>query len=246
MTTTTTVKRRRFTPAVIATGALGSIVMALSMNGTLAAFAAKIDNTNNFASVKAISLEEQNEGGTDTSNNCTATTSGAAAQCDTINKFGAAQFTPGAGGSSTTSIQMRNTGSVPISAFKLWADVCKVGTVNDNNTPTDLTDDTFAAASTQPTDLTATLCGKMNVKVDTQVVTGTTGTAAPAAGAGWTNVHNGVATSLPTTDATAIALGAIPAGSTMWVQFTTSVADADLSDLQGQAAGQVLHWEASA
>lgn len=242
---TTTVKRRRFTPAVIATGALGSLVMALSMNGTLAAFAAKIDNTNNFASVKAISLEEQNEAGSDTSNNCKATTSGAAAQCDTINKFGAAQFTPGAGNTKTTSIQMRNTGSVPISAFKLWADACKVGTVNDNNTPADVTDDTFAAASTQPANLAATLCGKMNVKVETQTVTGTTGSAAPTGGT-WASVHDGPATGLPTTDAAAIALGAIPAGSTMWVKFTTSVADADLSDLQGQAAGQVLHWEASA
>lgn len=232
---TTTVKRRRFTPAVIATGALGSIVMALSMNGTLAAFAAKIDNTNNFTSLAKVALEEYNEDGTTGGgNNCTTTVAGTAADCSTINKFGGGTASDTA---TDTIIQMQNKGDLAISTFKVWGDVCESGSLDAS--------DNFTADATQPT--TDDICDKLQVTVYESEelalgaasgdVTTWTAKAGPVSLNGFTKADF----------ANGFALSSIAKDQKRFYKFSVVLpSGTDAGAAAGKTAKQTIHWEAQA
>lgn len=129
--------RPRFAPAAVLAGAVGSIALAASMTGTLSAFTASINNTVNTTAAGTLSMQEQNGAGTVTCNSTDAgTISTNAATCSTINKYGGGTtMVPGTPISTTISI--KNTGTVAASTFTLSPTACTQttnGTVNGSAT----------------------------------------------------------------------------------------------------------------
>lgn len=113
--------RRRLTPATIATGAMGSLILALSLNGTMAGFVASIENTVNTAGTGVLEMTEANSDGTVT---CTSDTSGSAVDCATINKYGG-DLTMGPGEAPiATTITINNSGTIDPDAFTLTPGTC--------------------------------------------------------------------------------------------------------------------------
>ncbi|MBA8795580.1 hypothetical protein FHX74_003216 [Friedmanniella endophytica] len=154
-------RRRRFTPLALITGAAGAAVLALSMNSSLAAFTASITNSVNTAGAGTLVMQEQNQAGsvtclsTDgTGNNVT----GNAATCATINKYGGSTtLVPGQ--TSSTTVTIKNTGTVPANTFTLAPGTCtQSGGVTGSATD---------------------LCSKLTVVI-TQTVGGNTTTVSPA------------------------------------------------------------------
>jgi len=138
-------KRRRRIPALLAAGAAGSLLMAMSMTGTLSAFVASIQNSVNTTSAGTLTMRETDSTGAITCDS----TEGAdnAAVCEEINKYGGATLLPGGTGSTTT-VKITNTGTVTPSSFTLTGGACTQG----GSAPTGIT------AATD-------FCSKVNVKV---------------------------------------------------------------------------------
>ena len=115
---------RRFTPAAVLAGAVGSIALAASMTGTLSAFTASINNTVNTTAAGTLIMQEQNAAASVT---CTSTDAGTistnAATCATINKYGGSTtMVPGT--PITTTISIKNTGTIAASTFTLTPTAC--------------------------------------------------------------------------------------------------------------------------
>lgn len=111
--------RLRFVPLTIASGVLSATLLSLSLTGTLSGFAASITNSSNTTASGYLTMQEQNAGGTVT---CTSTDGGSvstnSATCSTINKFGGST-TLAPGGSTATTVTIKNTGTVNASTFTL-------------------------------------------------------------------------------------------------------------------------------
>ncbi|MDQ7994072.1 MAG: hypothetical protein REI45_15485 [Propionicimonas sp.] len=131
--------RRVAIPALIAGGA-SALVLAFSMTPTFAALTAAIQNTVNTAGSGTLVMEET----TGSTITCTSTDGGGvssnSATCATINKYGGnLAMAPGAAGAVTTTIQIRNAGTVAASAFTLTGGACTQSTNGTvNGTATDL------------------------------------------------------------------------------------------------------------
>ncbi|GAA1341194.1 hypothetical protein [Arthrobacter roseus] len=154
-------KRRRFTPAVLAAGVLGTLLLSLSMTGTLSAFTAQITNNTNTAASGSLIMKETSSDGVKEclSTGIGTTVTNNAATCSTINKFGGSNaMLPGT--KVTTQINIQNVGTAPASTFTLTPAACtqaKVGTYS--GTATDL-------------------CAKMNIVIKSGAATVFTGTLA--------------------------------------------------------------------
>jgi hypothetical protein len=165
-TNTPEIKRRRFTRASIVTGVLGAALLSVSMTGTLSGFVASITNSTNTAGSGVIAMQETSNTGTPAT--CSSTDGGVTANsatCTTINKFGGnLNMVPGM--TSTTSITIKNTGTVAASSFTLTPGANCVQSKNGslNGTATDL-------------------CAKLNVVITSGTTTVFSGTAASLAGA---------------------------------------------------------------
>lgn len=112
-------KRRRLAPAVVAAGALGTAVLALSMTGTLSAFTAAITNSVNTTGLGTLTMQETSGAITCNSTDGNSTNT---ATCATINKYGGQTLVPG--GSSTTTVSIKNTGTATPTTFTLTPGAC--------------------------------------------------------------------------------------------------------------------------
>ena len=210
-------KRRRFTPIALLAGVAGVVLLSLSLNSTLSAFTASITNSNNTAASGTLTMQEAN--GATTCNSTDSTTINVnAATCATINKYGGSTVmapTNVAGTSNlvTTTITIKNTGTIAAGTFTLTAGAC---TPSANGTPTG----------------SGNLCTKLNVAIyAAATATGTpifTGT--PAA----FNTANGAASPL--------ALTAPAAGVTQSYTFVVSLPNNADNTFQGLSASQPLIW----
>lgn len=132
-------KRRVAIPALIAGGA-SALVLAFSMTPTFAALTASIQNSLNTAGSGTLIMEET----VGTTITCLSTDGGSvstnSATCATINKYGGnLAMTPGTASTSTVSISIKNTGSIPATAFTLAGGACTQSTNGTaNGTATDL------------------------------------------------------------------------------------------------------------
>jgi hypothetical protein len=132
-------RRLRWAPLSIAAGVLATGAIALSMNGTLAAFTASITHGSNTAGAATLGMQETGTAGvsgTCNSNDGTAASVAAnAASCTTMNLYGAATgLVPG--GSTTQSVAIKNTGTAKATTFTLTPGSCTqtAGTVNGGAT----------------------------------------------------------------------------------------------------------------
>lgn len=117
-------KRVRFAPIAIGTGALAAVLLSVTMSGTLAGFTASINNNTNTAAAGSLVMQEQNAGATVT---CLSTDGGSVstntATCATINKFGGST-TMVPGQTVTTNITIKNIGSAAANTFTLTPSAC--------------------------------------------------------------------------------------------------------------------------
>ena len=112
-------KRIRFAPVALVAGIFAAVLLSLSLTGTLSGFAASITNSSNTAGSGTLIMQEQNAGASVT---CLSTDGGSvstnSATCSTINKFGGStSMVPGQ--TVTTTVVLKNTGTVRASAFSL-------------------------------------------------------------------------------------------------------------------------------
>lgn len=132
-------RRRRLVLPVVLAGSVASLILALGLSPTVAAFTASIQNTINTAATGVLSMQESNSDG---SVRCNSTDGGSistnSATCSTINKYGGST-TMVPGQTITTNISIANTGTVAAKTFSLTPGACGQsanGTVN--GTATDL------------------------------------------------------------------------------------------------------------
>jgi hypothetical protein len=165
-----TSKKRKLSLPLVLAGGVSSLVLALGMSPTFSAFTASIQNTVNTAGAGALIMQESDSTGTIL---CNSTDLGSvstnAATCATINKYGAnLGMVPGQ--TVTTTINIKDTGSVAASSFALQGGAC--------------TQSTNGSASGTAVDL----CAKMNILIKSGGLTIYSGTAAAFATAGVVDV----------------------------------------------------------
>ncbi|MFM9432233.1 hypothetical protein [Arthrobacter sp. MP_2.3] len=160
--------RRRFTPIALGAGVLGTVLLSLSMTGTLSGFAASITNNTNTAGSGSLVMEEKTTGGTPVT--CLSTDGGTVstntATCSTINKFGGSMTMVPGGPAVNTPITIKNIGSVAAATFTLTHGTTCTQSNNgaQNGTALDL-------------------CAKLNVVITSGAATVFSGTAASLAAA---------------------------------------------------------------
>lgn len=151
-------RRVRTTPVALAAGVIGSIVLSLTMTGTLSSFTASIANDKNTVGTASLAMKEalvsSSVPGTTSGTTCSSTDGGAgssAATCSTINKFGGdTAMTPG-GPAATTQVSIQATGTAAVRTFTLSPGTC---------TQT-------ATAGSATTGSATDLCSKIRVSVTT-------------------------------------------------------------------------------
>jgi len=205
--------RRRLSLAALLTGLIGTAILALSMNSSLAAFTASITNSVNTAAAGTVIMQEQNAAGTTTclstdgtGNNVTTNT----ATCATINKYGGST-TMVPGQTLSTTVTIKNTGTASVSSFTLAPGTC----TQSGNVTGSATD----------------LCSKLGVVIS-QTVGGATTAVSPASSTLATLATGG-----------ALALTApVVAGATVTFKFDVTLASTAGNTYQGLAAAQPLVW----
>lgn len=121
--------RARFAPIAIGTGAVAALLLSVTMSGSLAGFTAQITNSNNTVTTGTLTMQEV--GGANTCNSYDTAGAGNgvstnAFTCTTINKYGGATLIPGSGAASTstTTITIKNNGTVAANTFTLAPGTC--------------------------------------------------------------------------------------------------------------------------
>jgi hypothetical protein len=125
-------RRVRFAPGAIAAGAIGALLLTVSLSGTLSGFTASINNSNDTASTGQLTMSETSTvAGTTTTCNSTDVVGigNNAATCSTINKYGGTtNLVPGGSGVATT-VTITNTGTVKANTFTMKPAACVQTTV---------------------------------------------------------------------------------------------------------------------
>ena len=154
-------KKRKLSLPLVVAGGVSSLVLALGMSPTFSAFTASIQNSLNTAGTGALVMTETSGSVSCNSTDGTNGLSGNSATCATINKYGGTStlLTPG-GPANTTTVTIKNTGSITPSTFSLTPSTCTQGNLGANN----------GSASD--------LCAKLNVKITSGGTTVYDGTAA--------------------------------------------------------------------
>lgn len=113
--------------ALIATGAIASLMVGFTLTPTFAAIVASIQNTTNTASTGTLTMKESSG-----SANCNSFDSNTTntASCATINKYGGTTkaLTPG-GAATVTNITIQNTGNITANGFTLNPGTCTASNV---------------------------------------------------------------------------------------------------------------------
>jgi hypothetical protein len=215
--------RRRITPVFVIAGLVGVSALALATSGVLSGFTASITNSTNTISTGTLLMQESGQSQTCLSTAAASQISTNAGVCATINKFGLANTLSIPGSSYTSTITVKNTGTVPANTFTL--------------TPSGCTSTTPAAG----TGSDAAFCGKVLISIEDDTTTpscligGTAGSACPATPTAtltsWAAASNLNATA-----------GAVAANASRVYKFTVMIsATADNTD-QGLTASEALVW----
>jgi hypothetical protein len=211
MSETTTKKRKASLPILIA-GGVSSLVLALGMSPTFSAFTASIANSTNTAGTGTLVMEEKNQAGSVT---CLSTDGGSistnSATCASINKYGGdLAMVPGK--TATTTITIKNTGTVDASSFSLAPGACTT-TAN-------------GSVSGSATDL----CGKATVTITANGLPVYTGTATALGTGGTINML------------TKLGTPSIPMNNVTTLVFTVKLDATLDNTYQGKLMSQPMTW----
>ncbi len=211
--------RRHLTPFIVGAGVLSTAALALASSGVLSGFTASITNSANSVATGTLLMQEDGQGQTCLSTSSSSQIGSNAGTCTAINKFGAGNTLSVPGSSYSTSVTIKNAGSVAASSFSLAPSAC-LQTTPVAGIGSDLT-----------------FCAKVLVSIENDTATpscllgGAAGAACPAVPtaslADWT---------------TALNLGAVAAGDTRTYKFTVMIAAAADNTDQGLAATEPLTW----
>lgn len=217
--------RRRFTPLLAIAGLASAAALAAATTGVLSGFTASITNSANTVSTGTLLMQENGQSQTCLSTSGTAQIGSNTGTCATINKFGQANTLSIPGSTYTTTITIKNIGSIAANTFTL--------------TPSGCTQTVPAAGTGSDTGF----CGKVLISIEDDSVA-----ASPSCLLGRTagSVCPATPTANLTSWATALNLnataGAVTAGTTRTYKFTVQIAaGADNTD-QGLAASEPLVW----
>lgn len=178
-------RRRRLTLPVVLAGSIASLVLALGLSPTVAAFTASIQNTVDTAGAGALTMQETTttSGGTTITCNSTDGSSGVssnAATCSTINKYGG-NLAMYPGQTVTTTVSIKNTGSIAANAFTLTPGTCaQSATSTTYGSATDLCSQMTLVVKTGSTTLYTGTVNGFSAAVDILNKTSTTSVAAGA------------------------------------------------------------------
>ncbi|GAB2935040.1 hypothetical protein GCM10027047_34370 [Rhodococcus aerolatus] len=213
-------RRRRFAPVALIAGVAATGALALATTGTLSAFTAQIQNTVDTAASGTLTMQEI--GSTATCNSTDAGTGTPAnsintntATCATINKYGGSTTLVPGGAASTTTVTLKNTGTVAANSFTMAYGSC-ANTANVVGSP---------AAPTG----SGNLCDQLTIAVTTGAAPGTAVTAA-----------SGTATSLAGKTVTLPA--PVAPGASVVFNFSVSLPLAADNTYQNRAASQPITW----
>ena len=208
---------------MLLTGVAASAILALSFSPTMSAFVASITNSVDTAASGYLAMQETT--GTSpsvvtcnsTDNQTINTTT--AATCSTINKYGGST-TMYPGQSVTTTISIKNTGTVAATAFTL--------------TPGDCTQSNNGSVSGSATGTTG-ICSKMNVSIksgsnNVYPSTGTSGSL------------NALKTAGPINLAAISGIGSVAPGASVSFTFVVTLDSSADNTYQGLLASQPLTW----
>ncbi|KTR96446.1 hypothetical protein NS220_02210 [Microbacterium testaceum] len=125
-------RRRRLALPVVLAGSVASLILALGLSPTVAAFTAQIQNTVDTAGSGTLIMQETNSAGTVTCKSTDGTTIDTnSATCSTINKYGGTlTMTPGQ--TVSTTVNIKNIGTADASSFTLTPGACAQ---SNNGTP---------------------------------------------------------------------------------------------------------------
>lgn len=205
--------RRRLTPLALITGVVGAVILAFSMNSSLAAFTAQIVNTINTAAEGTLIMTETGPAPGNVVCTSSSGTNGNvgtnSANCATINKYGGSTtLVPGQ--STNVTVTITNSGTAPAATFTLAPGTCtQTGTVTGSATD---------------------LCTQMGIVI-TQTVGGTTTTVSPAA----STLTSIAGTTIPLTNPVA-------AGASATFTFKVTLPVGSGNSYQGLQANQQLTW----
>lgn len=215
---TTPKSHRRVAPFALLAGVAATGVLALSMNGTLAGFAAQITNNNDSVATGTLTMQESNATGTVNCNSTDGTGNTVSTNtytCASINKYGGSTtLIPGQ--TLTTQISIKDTGSVDAKTFTLSPGACTQA------------NSAAAAVNGSATDL----CAQIGIVVTETV--GTTTTTVTAANATLASISGKVLT-----------LPALTAGTSASFSFAVTLPSTAGNTYQGLQASQPLVWNFS-
>lgn len=172
-------RRRRLALPVVLAGSVASLILALGLSPTVAAFTASIQNTVDTAGAGSLTMRETDSGGTTI---CNSTDGGSvstnSATCSTINKYGGnTTMTPGQ--TVTTSVNITNTGSVKATSFSLTPGACTQSTsAASHGTATDLCAQMTVAITSGGSTLYSGTLANLTAAIDVLNKIGSTGVTA--------------------------------------------------------------------
>jgi hypothetical protein len=125
-------KRRRFTPLALLAGLAGVVALSLSLSSTVSAFTATITNSVNSATTGSLVMQETGPNAAGVAQTCNSNDGSLASNtftCATINKYGGGTTlvpsnAAGTTNTITTTVNFKNTGTVPASSFTLGFLAC--------------------------------------------------------------------------------------------------------------------------
>lgn len=215
-------RRLRLVPGMLVVGATASALLGLSTTGTLSAFTAQLNNTQDTAASGSLVMSEVGTNGTAGSCSSSTGTNGVS-DCATVNKFGGATGLVPGGPASTAQITIGNTGTTAATAFTLKPTTA--GTSPDFG----CTSSNVGSASGSATDA----CSVFTLKIMS----------------GSTVVYNGSPAGLGTIDLSAVggSTNLIPApGGTTPFTFTVSLPAGSGNAYQGKQVSLPMTWSFSA
>ena len=210
MSKTSSKKRKLSLPLVLA-GGVSSLVLALGMTPTFSAFSATIQNTLDTAGSGTLVMQETDSTGLIICNSDVSGVSTNSATCATINKYGGnLAMIPGQ--TVTTTINIKNTGTVAASAFSLTPSAC-VQSANGSSNGTALD-----------------LCSKINVVITSGAKLVYSGTALALGTGGAIDVNS------------KLTVASIAAGSSTPFVFAVTLDATAANTYQGLKVSQPMTW----
>lgn len=212
------VRVSRVAPVALVAGLVGTLILALTLSGTLSALTAGITNTVNTAASPRMAITETGPDGTVAHAEQTCNSWDGGASCATINKYGGVEepLIPGAAARQTV-VTFTNNGSAPVSTHTLTPQACVASAVSGSG------------GSAPGTSAADNLCFNVNVLVERSYDNG----------GAWVQVYNGSAQGFAgaQTDAHSVAVSG-----TVQYRFSVSIPASAPDAVAGQQISQPLAW----